>query len=272
MSDSDWLSMSLPLEGDQAAPPEEELEWERLQRRARIAGVSEMTWVSPEPKEGEPVDPLQEITAEAVEMTPLQLYKTLQYVNEFVKKKTITEEAAYTPYLPSEAVDDDGASGMGSGSPDATQPNAAYSDDIDGVLIGDDIDIDGVPLLSSIMTYDDIDGVPLDGDDIDGVPLGSCEPGMSAGFVQSSSGESREDMLLRVDAHIAQYRDALSLYLGGASGIEGMLAARREELLSEYNRRADGAQTDSLKRTRSRSIDRSAEESHKSRRPRSDSR
>ena len=79
-------------------------------------------------------------------------------------------------------------------------------------------------------------------------------------------------MLLRVDAHIAQYRDALSLYLGGASGIEGMLAARREELLSEYNRRADGAQTDSLKRTRSRSIDRSAEESHKSRRPRSDSR
>jgi hypothetical protein len=138
----------------------EELDWDRLQRRARIAGVSEVmfTGSSSEGRNGE--------ESTSTVMTPAQLYNTLQYVNDFVKRKTITEEAAYVPEIENS---EDNSYRLADTRPDDQPASTSRGyDDVDGVPV-DDVDgiplddIDGVPI-------DDIDGVPMD--DIDGVPIG----------------------------------------------------------------------------------------------------
>ena len=171
MTDSDCARMLvLDVNNDTVAPSPEDLEWERLQRRARIAGVSEIVWNSL--SDGSDI---QQNGSTSV-MTPLQLYNTLAFVNDFVKKKTITEEAAYVPNfdveyeppLPS-------IQGSKSSYPLANVSSVSSSgiEDVDGVPLPEN---NWVSVLSKNSSYDDIDGIDIDepqiaGDDIDGVAI-----------------------------------------------------------------------------------------------------
>jgi hypothetical protein len=175
MTDSDWQSMNQPLSSSAADGGEGggELEWERLQRRARISGVAEVVWVSQDS-----ADPLAEPAAEPFPMTPLQLHRTLEYVNDFIKTKTMTEETAYTPQLHTPY------SGTGTGSQGVDVYAYAQSDS-DRPGPGPSFwqsSVARAPLLGAASyagedeDEDDIDGVPMGGDggdddDIDGVPL-----------------------------------------------------------------------------------------------------
>ena len=165
MTESDIARMQVT---DSSSPSAEELDWDKLQRRARIAGVSETTFISVGTSaEGRTAE---EWTTAV--MTPAQLYNTLHYVNDFVKRKTITEEAAYVPEV--DSLDEKSLRiDEANQERELASSNRGY-DDIDGVPLDS---VDGIPL-------DDIDGVPIDDidgapmDDIDGVPLGnSCLDG-----------------------------------------------------------------------------------------------
>jgi hypothetical protein len=179
MTDADW-QRSTAAEHDVAAygpePQAEELDWPRLQRRARIAGVFESYYTSESTSAAAPGD--SRVTK--TEMTPSQLYRILAYVNEFVKKKTISEEAAYVPE------DMDFPTGGHSEASAATsfwQAPAPMYGESTAYGGGDIDDIDGVPIQPASEGYDDdIDGIPLVmgapsiqetsyDDDIDGVPI-----------------------------------------------------------------------------------------------------
>jgi hypothetical protein len=172
MNDIDCVKMSSTEDIHEARVTDEELNLERLQRRARIAGVSELCWSTDK---------------EPSVMTPIQLFRTLNYVNEYVKKKTMTEDSALLSSTESNSI-----IGMISVTHALPMPleaqmqvlhNTAHgvtTDDIDGVPI-DDIDgvpiddIDGVPIDDiDGVPIDDIDGVPID--DIDGVPIEVMDP------------------------------------------------------------------------------------------------
>lgn len=201
MTDADW-QRSTCAEHDVAAfgpePSPEELDWGRLQRRARIAGVFESFFTT---------DSASATSGESRliknEMTPIQLYRILAYVNEFVKKKTITEEAAYVPEdMDFPAEDSDALAGNAAAVSfwQARAPIYGGSMSYGG---GDD-DIDGVPINTQAPPArgydDDIDGIPLDApapsmqetsydDDIDGVPI--QVPLNNASYVHVSSKRPR---------------------------------------------------------------------------------
>jgi hypothetical protein len=183
MTDSDWQRSSAAEHDTASYGPEplaEELDWARLQRRARIAGVFESFFAT----ESTPAAAAPgESRIVKTEMTPTQLYRVLAYVNEFVKKKTISEEAAYVPedmdFPVSGPSEDSSATAfwqapapIHGGSMPMHYGGGADVDDIDGVPIQPasesyDDDIDGVPLVLAPPSYqetsydDDIDGVPI---------------------------------------------------------------------------------------------------------------
>ena len=249
MTDSDWQNMQLPMSSDEVCPADEELEWERLKRRAKISGVSEIFWVSPEAQGHPQPGPLQDVVAEPVQMSALQLYRTLNHVNEFVKTKTITEESAYTPY--SVFADGDAQDGT------AVQVVNTV-DDIDGVPMGENPDdIDGVPLDNDIdgvpIPCDDIDGVPIPCDDIDGVPIPYDD--IDGAPFQGADHTGSNDCVENIDRQLAEYRLALESYIEDSSGIDDIVSARREQLLQSRSMMGSDGIEVGTKRGRSDSSD-----------------
>jgi U2-associated protein SR140 len=121
---------------------------------------------------------------ETHDVDPITLYRNLQYVRDFMSKKTAS-------VIGSDVSFEEGATILGLS---GVSGSAAVGqlDDIDGVPLNmietaDGMDIDGVPL-------DDIDGVPLDDIDgfpIDGVPLGSDSDSSVSRSPSRSSSYSR---------------------------------------------------------------------------------